>query len=164
MLRSGSRTTFYFLVHFQFRGKTLSILLLIFSISKDQQRSSIQKIRLNQKTHYDAINLRYELFFRTFLCQLLTFVEFSYRSKLILIPIMVLKILQFTHFCNQQGFDQKFQPPSRGISDIYFGRLQLLGFCQRCFCELFTFFQTQKEQSLVVLELFLFFNCYWIFR
>ena len=40
-------------------------------------------------------------FVRTFLGQLLTFVEFSYQSKLILIPIMFLKILQFTYFSNQ---------------------------------------------------------------
>ena len=43
----------------------------------------------------NAIYLRNYLFFRIFLCQLLTLVAFSYRSKLTLIPTMVLKILQF---------------------------------------------------------------------
>ena len=33
--------------------------------------------------------------FKIFLCELLTLVEFSYRSKLTLIPTMVLKMLQF---------------------------------------------------------------------
>ena len=53
--------------------------------------SSIQKIQLNQRTQ-NTINLR---IFRIFICQLLTLVAFSYRSKLTLIPTMVLKILQF---------------------------------------------------------------------